>query len=431
MKNLHLSSLRKMIKRNLPAFFLSLLLVGLGWASGKTWNYVFPDKKEPLSSTGLSDNRRAPELIKTRISNNAELAKQSNFSHKDLEKLIGRISGKSETQLFQKELATLLEYPFDRNNGDYLMAMTLLISYWGQHDPVQVMDVIRNLPPGWDISKTYIFKYALEAWADQNITEALAYYSNPKNNLFIYQDELLPALARKQTSQSPDKAWDWLSRLTNKEQELALPEFFKGIVDTHPERMAEFMNKMNPSSQWEKYPQSNEKRNIETIVSQWAGKDYNSAEKWVESLPENWKSAAIPALTAQKAKEDLGEALKMISSQSKRLQEESAEKVAYVLFRLENDYEKGLSWGNEVEKVNKDINLGRYYNAFDHDPVQTKQRIEELPEGNFRDGVINSYFMFDLEPDDTERIRLIEKIKDPALRKRTLELEQKRTEVNK
>lgn len=420
-----------MIKRNLPAFFLSLLLVGLGWASARTWNYFFPDKNETLSSTGLSDNRRAPELTKTRISSNAKITKNLYFSHKDLDKLIGRVNEKTEVQLLKKELETLLEYPFDSDNGNYLMAMAVLLSYWGEHDQVQVMDVIRNLPPGWDILRGGMFQYFLKAWTDKNSTEALAYYSNPQNNLFIYQDQILPALASQQTRQSPDKAWDWLSRLTNKEQELALPEFFKGIVDTHPERMAEFMNKMNPSSQWETYPQSNEQRNIETIVSQWAGKDYSSAEKWVESLPENWKSPAIPALTAQKAKEDLGEALKMISSQSKRLQEESAEKVAYVLFRLENDYEKGLSWVNEVEKVNKDINLGRYYSAFDHDPVQTKQRIEELPEGNFKDGVINSYFMFDLEPDDTERIRLIEKIKDPALRKRTLELEQKRTGVNK
>lgn len=419
-----------MNKRNLRIFFLSLLLVGLGWASGKTWNYVFHDKKVTLSSAGLSDNRRAPEMIKTWLSNNEKREQQSYFSHKDLEKLIARIGGKTNTQLFQKELATLLEYPFDHNNEDYITAMVLLLSYWGEHDQVQIMDVIRNLPPGWDIVRCGIFKFCMKAWADKNITEALAYYSNPQNHLFIYQADLLPILASKQTHKSPDKAWDWLSRLTNKEQELALPEFFKGIVDTHPERMAEFMNKMNPASQWETYPQTKERENIVTIVSQWAEKDYSSAEKWVESLPDNWKSAAIPALTVQKAKEDLGEALKMISSQSKRLQKESAEKVAYELFRLENDYEKGLSWVKEVAKINKDINLDRYYSAYFNDPAQTKQRIDALPEGRFRDDVIESYLINDLEPDDKESFRLIEKIKDPTLRKRTLEIVEKRTGSN-
>lgn len=338
------------------------------------------------------------------------------FTEKDLRALKTWLAKGPTSAHVEERLVHLLQYPFKKGDPELYLAMQHLFSYWGRLEPRKALDSALALSGSWITIKKDIVSTALVSHIENNPSDVAAWLADRNTNLYLYP-EIIPVLSLSLTQKSPDDAWKWLASLPYVEQSKAFSPFFEEIFKSHPERLKEFINQLEPPENWgESFLMGVEdQRKVSTLVRLYARLDYDAAAAWLDTFPDNLKKEGYLPLLATKAEKDPVEALHLLNSIPENKLFILGEIASVVL--ASNDPVKIESWFQALAKGEPHVTAPGYNFIRFMNPVDAANMLNKLPAGMVKDSLISNFITYNLTDDEQKAVQLFEQIQDPFLKK--------------
>lgn len=413
-------------RKTILQYIMYLLPMIGGLATGFIYSHFFTESQADKESLYLKDiDRRARILIKKKTQDEVS-PKQIPFSNRLLLALLARLDTKSSTELLQQEWETLLPY---EQNENKLLAMHHILVLWASKKPEEALRHVDQLT-GYLGSKKGDFKTTiLGEWSVYHPNASANYYKEHRKELFT-QSELLKKISTNWSKSSPSEAWEWFKGLNLPEQAKCINSFFESIAENHPEKMTEFASQISLPSKNIFYTP----RNLADLFTEkWYPIDPYAAQKWLQSLDENQQTMISPQILSMVTlyKNNTEEFERQILDLSLEDQQNVISRVGdYIINK--SSFEDAIVWLDKVNIQLQNHNFGKtehkisiYSNIerlSDYYPLETKQWIKSLPEGDLKDDAISAYIKKVASPFPEEMQSLVEQIKNSTKRKQAKEL---------
>lgn len=412
----------KNMNKTLKTALLPTLVFGVGILGGYaiTNEVYLPKEKTDAIESAVAKQKRPADFVKRQIK--GKTTELNFFSDKDLKRFVQRIDKGLKPSDFEKEFKKLLQYSISEDKSNLYFAMMHLVSQWGKLDPHAALEAIMNLSGEISEMKKFFIPFALSSLIEKDPSQAASLFSNTDSKLYAYPS-ILPAISQSLTRKSPEEAWKWMASLKVQEQNQALGTFFEELSHTAPERIGEFVGKLQPSEEWGRGGYE-DRMKLEKIIDAWATANYEETEEWVKAFTEEWKNELMPKLLEVKAKKDPEGALTMMLELPKYPQSKAFKQIGEAVFASGNE-EKISIWLDSVNRLEPDI-IPDYYSFLDGiNPTTRLKMVENQPPGKVKDAMIAYSVTYDLNSDYDVDLRLVEQIKDPVLREKSKEIAKK------
>ena len=180
-----------------------------------------------------------------------------------------------------------------------------IITRLGQEAPRQTLAQMKNS------KELEQYQYSvINAWGLKNPEAAQAYCRESMEGYPEKTSELKRAYIALLLDDSPDKAIDYLFTLPQEECSDYSEDVLFNITSKYPEKMAEFMRKLAPVMKRERWTDS-------FIAAEWAKADWNAAEQWIKTLPEENRSKIMGDAIAALPLEEALQKIPMLNEQEK------------------------------------------------------------------------------------------------------------------
>lgn len=325
-----------------------------------------------------------------------------------LQALVDLYSGLSSEE-FANEAEKLDNLPFNER----ILNAYILFAAWAEVSPYEAFDHANT-----KMGRTGMFvkPTILQSWAATDPKAASRYYESNKSDFAMMGmmgggrggSSGAGTIATEWAKQDPEGALAWANTLEGRDKEQATVKALSQIAATDPERAAGLTAGLEGDS----LASANR-----SIASEWAKKDWNAAESFINGLPADQQGDALGSAVRSLANENptlaASKALQIPEGESR---DEAVESVAEAMAR-ENpaDAAKWVS-ENGTEEAQKDAMRDVMGNWVNQDAKAARAWAVEQPEGPVRDAAVSSYVMSDSKGDPQENIKLAETISDEGSR---------------
>jgi len=273
----------------LPAAALLAGAIG-GFITGKN------TRETPLESGENSTSTLQTRPGKSERTSLAETTRRSNrpASVEDIYRSPGNLSrlenlmrfygGLDENQL-RDEAAKLEDLPLNER----MPASFLLFARWAELDPYGAMEYSNSM----GIRGAFVRPTILQSWASVDPENAARYYTaNPGEFMLMNIGRGMPGgqgpaeiIATEWARQDPQSALKWASSLTSGKAE-AISSVLGELAKSDPEKAATMLNQLDPEDRANAYS---------VIAGRYAARDFNAAEAWIRTLPQERQPEALAA----------------------------------------------------------------------------------------------------------------------------------------
>lgn len=265
-----------------------------------------------------------------------------------------------------------------------------LCERWGELSPKKALQDIRAMNKV-NFSGTYSI---FVGWASKNPEAAFAYYLNeyrenspPKERLFILEY----MVERVAGHYSPDSIWEVLSRASKRERRDAIPHLLRGVAETQPERVKEFVEKIGEeafeSGEWGHW------YNYEDILENWKSKGDQFYEETLALFPEKVVFEIRKEEFSKTVKENPELTGKMISEMTEDRQREMFLDLRYSYPEYKNrDFRSYIDWvgRHATEKVARQVILDEASRAWGDSYSAKEKWVAGFPPGELKDQAVHA-----------------------------------------
>lgn len=371
-----------MDKKTLFSGLLCGLVIGtgLGYMGGSS-PAEKSDDEASLSNHIQDQQKRAPRFGESRKNNLAEAADKGKGSvtadAASVDALLVKYSRMNPDQI-KEELDKLYKQDVDRSFDIKNVLASFFLNYkWGQTSPKQALEYARAQGTMGSFSSSMIIR----GWADANPEAAAAYLLENKKD-FPMGKECLRTIAETMGKTSPDLALKWMASLEGLDKQLALPSLMGGIAREYPEKLGEYVKKLNPDL-------LDNRELCNSIARNWASRDWDSTKSWIDSLPGERKDDALASALGSLCKTDPDKALQEFGSLTAEQKEKTQHHIVNAL--AEKNSVKALEWLKNNFEEEKSLSMVDYAIRYDQcSSSELKDYVSRLQEGSLKDAALES-----------------------------------------
>lgn len=258
--------------------FLIFVLVALfgGICLGYALEYLTATKDAASELSKKGNTSPLPRFGRTVISNQeagATHTKRKKILLKDEDLYLFRVA-KMDADGIQAEIDRIIKSAKNISELDVFDQLLLhfLFSRLGQTAPRQALSQLKHTPHLYSFYGGII----ISAWVERNSEAVMVYCQEQGGDGFNYSYyDIMEQI-------SPEKALEWIKELPQQEKENAVHGLFFAAFKSHPERIAELIQKAGEIVTFEFYLKN-------MIAEKWIVVDKAAAMKWIDSLPEEEK----------------------------------------------------------------------------------------------------------------------------------------------
>lgn len=284
----------------LPAAALALGMIGGFITAKNNFNKAVALTEDSANAiqTRASGNRRTPSAENLASQQHGTRA----TSIDDIYRAPGNLSRLENLMRFYGGLTTeqLRDEAMKLNNlplNERMPASFLLFARWAEMDPYGAMEFSNSMGMGGAFVRPTI----LQSWASVDPENAARYFSaNPGQFTFMNMGRMMGGgqdaaeiIATEWARQDPHGAITWASTLAQGKAG-ALAAVLGEVAKSDPQKATEMLDQLAPGDRADAYT---------TIAARYGAKDFNAADAWIRTLPQDQQSeafaAAIQGLAAQ------------------------------------------------------------------------------------------------------------------------------------
>lgn len=401
----------------------SCLLVGgaIGYIAGNTSKGPVAGEKKASSrkvvsssssrSASKSDGGASAQARSGKSQTYAEISSTPGQTAR-LQALVELYSGLSNEE-FAREAEKLDGLPFNER----ILSAYILFAAWAETSPYEAFSHA-NTKMGR--AGMFVRPTILQSWASMDPKAASTYYESNKSEFAMMgmmgggrgRNTGAGTVATEWAKQDPEAALAWAKTLGGRDAEDASTKAISQIASTDPERASRLTAELSGDAL--------SKANT-SIASEWAKRDWGSAQSFIESLPDEQRGDALGAAVESLASEDprlaASKALDIPEGNARDRAVESVtesmaqeDPAAAAQWVLENGSEQAQSGSMRVlmgNWVSRDVQAARAFAV-------------GQPEGALRDSAVSSYILSDRRGSPEENIQLASSITNERTRGRAI-----------
>lgn len=353
--------------------FLIFVLVALfgGICLGYVLQYLTATKDAASELSKKGNTSPLPRFGRTVISNQeagATHTKRKKILLKDEDLYLFRVA-KMDADGIQAEIDRIIKSAKNISELDVFDQLLLhfLFSRLGQTAPRQALSQLKHTPHLYSFYGGII----ISAWVERNPEAVMVYCQEQGGDGFNY------AYYDIMEQISPEKAMEWIKELPQQEKENAVHGLFFAAFKSHPERIAELIQKAGELVSLDSYLKN-------TIAEKWIVVDKAATMKWIDSLPE--EEQIEPRANALKEL-PLEEATAAITALEGKAKEETVIQIANYL--SEKSALQAVEWlmthsDFDLKSWENIVSSAYYINSHYNEP-ELKSYITHLPAGDKKD----------------------------------------------
>lgn len=394
-------------------YFYPLLMILLGVFSGMALDYCLLQEKGESQRFFPEILRRSPEIVRVELGGKLPM---SLFTRREMNRFVSGLPLIATNEKMEEELDRLLTYGEDTT--DKKLAIQMLFSHWVTIDPIAALEKANAIGSEFE-RKNYISDVVF-AWLEKDKDAMLQYVREHKEikNRHAIQDIIMKYITRHNL----DDACEWFFEIPASLQIWRLEEFIGNFSKAHPERIHEFINRMEITD-WNSFDIIVGKSRIGSLVGGWCAGDHQAALEWCNSLPDEWKEEALRAWIVERSKKNVKEATDVLSVLSR----DAADSAVIAMSReiiSTNDVDDIVAWIEDVQSMGLGKDLGELSNSTWGlayiPPSKAIEIIEKLSKGDTKSKYIQGLFYLNKETDPKKISQLLNEIESEGMKQEAI-----------
>ena len=329
-----------------------------------------------------------------------------------LQALMDYYAGLNPSQ-FEEEAKKLEELPW----SERIMVGYLLFSRWGEEDPTAAMAYTKSM----GFAGMFVRGTVMQSWAAKYPQDAAAYYQSNTSEFRMGGmmmggrrggrggGSTAEVIALEWARQDSVGAMSWAQSLEGRDQLEAMRGVFAQAAKEDPAKAAGMLASITDEDA---------KRDAQnSIAREWGGKDWDGAQQWIATLPQDQQADATARAIRGLADEDPQLAATKITSLPEG--DERNDAIESISRRwAQNDPASAADWvmktGSEDAQADS---IGRVVSSWVGQNAEAAYAfVEQQPEGEVRDKAASSYVMSNQGGDIQQNLKLAETIGDDRSR---------------
>lgn len=317
---------------------------------------------------------------------------------------------------FKDQADQLNDLPF----SERILASYLLFASWAEVAPYDALDHA-NSKMGF--AGNFVKPTILQSWAATDASGAANYYEANKNEFAMMGmmgrgrggrgggQTGAAVISGEWAKQDAEGALAWAQTLNGRDKGQAATGALAEIAKVDPEAAAAKLAELG---------EEGGDRAYRSIATEWAKKDWDATENWINTLPEDQRDTAMEDAIGSLAVTDIEKAAQKALTFEGELRAEAFEDVAQAM--AGDDAPEAMSWvmenGNAVDQQEA---VGEVMNSWvGQDRSGALEWISSQESGGVRDEAVQSFIFNDHSQTDGSTLAMAESITDEGARQRAV-----------